>query len=212
MPVAKITKSAVDRMEPNSVLWDTDLKGFGVRRHHTNGRHFLLRYRFDGRQTFKKIGRFGSPWTVELARNEALRLLGLIVTGTNPAVAERKGDTFGQELPRYLDHKAGVKPGTLRQMSLYLRKQAAPLHSLALTDIDRRAIAQLLSDVERGSGPVARNRMRSCLSAFFGWLVKEGLIDANPVSGTGKADEGGSRDRVFTGTNLNLNWGRPIGD
>jgi integrase len=210
MPVAKITKSIVDRMQPWSVIWDRELKGFGVRRHGTDGKHFLLRYRFNGRQTFRKIGRFASPWTVEMARAEALRLLGQIVTGTNPAIADRRGATFGQELPRYLEHKVGVKPATLRQMSLYLRKQAASLHSMELASIDRRAIAQLLSDVERGSGPFARNRMRSSLSAFFAWLIREGLLDVNPVSGTGKASEA-SRDRVLTQSELVAIW-RALGD
>jgi integrase len=71
-----------------------------------------------------------------------------------------------------------------------------------LNKIDRRAIAVLLSDVEKGSGAVARNRVRSSLSAFFTWAVKEGLLEANPVSGTGKAEEGGSRQRVLTPSEL----------
>ena len=39
----KITKTSVDRLEPWSVLWDTDVKGFGVRRHGADARHYLLR-------------------------------------------------------------------------------------------------------------------------------------------------------------------------
>ena len=56
----KITKTSVDRLEPWTVLWDTDVKGFGVRRHGADARHYLLRYRFGGKQTFRKIGRHGS--------------------------------------------------------------------------------------------------------------------------------------------------------
>ena len=72
MPVSKITKSTVDRMGPWTVLWDSEVKGFGCRRHGTEGRHYLLRYRFDGRQTFRKIGRHGShlgPPTLRAARH-----------------------------------------------------------------------------------------------------------------------------------------------
>ena len=51
----KITKTSVDRLEPWTVLWDTDVKGFGVRRHGADARHYLLRYRFGGKQTFRKL-------------------------------------------------------------------------------------------------------------------------------------------------------------
>jgi integrase len=208
---AKITKTAVDKMKPMTVLWDTDVKGFGVRRHNTDGRHYLLRYRFNGRQTFRKIGRHGSPFTPEMARAEALRLLGLIVSGTNPAIADRQGDTFATEVSRFLEHKkGGLKPGAFAQMQRHLLRQAQPLHPLELASIDRRTIAQLLSGVERGSGPTARNRLRSSLSSFFGWLVREGLLDINPVAGTGKADER-ARDRVLTEVELTAIW-RALGD
>jgi integrase len=204
---AKITKSTVDKMKPWSVLWDQTVKGFGCRRHGTDGRHYLLRYRFNGKQTFKKIGRHASPWTPDTARAEALRLLGQIVSGTNPAIADRQGDTFGVELDRYLASKQGaLKPSTYGNLEYHLRKQAAPLHALALTDIDRRTIAQLLSGVERGSGATSRNRLRSSLSAYFAWCVREGLLETNVVAGTGVADEGPSRDRVLTGTELAEVW------
>jgi integrase len=204
---AKITKSAVDKMQPWTVLWDSEVKGFGCRRHGTDGRHYLLRYRYNGKQTFKKIGRHASPWTPDTARAEALRLLGQIVSGTNPAVAARQGDTFSVELDRYLASKqGGLKPSTYANLEYHLRKQGVPLHNLALADIDRRTIAQLLSGVERGSGRTSRNRLRSSLSAYFAWCVREGLLETNVVAGTGVADEGPSRDRVLTGAELAEVW------
>jgi integrase len=71
-----------------------------------------------------------------------------------------------------------------------------------LGEIDRRTIALLLAEIEQQSGPVARNRTRSSLSTFFTFAVKEGLIDINPVTATGKASEGPSRDRVLTEAEL----------
>jgi integrase len=69
---------------------------------------------------------------------------------------------------------------------------------LPLTKIDRRTIALRLAEVEQASGGSTRNRFRSCLSAFFAWAIREGLTELNPVTGTGKANEGGGRDRVLT--------------
>jgi integrase len=208
MPVGKITKSSVDRMPPNSVLWDETVVGFGIRRHSTHRRHYLLRFRFQGKQTFKRIGTHASPFTPETARAEALRLLGLIVSGTNPAQKnETGGETFGAEVIRYLTQRqANARPQTLKQLRLHLLKHCLPLHSLALAGIDRRRIAQLLGQIETGSGYVSRNRVRTSLSAFFSWLIREGMLDVNPVAGTGVADEGPSRDRVLTQTELAEVW------
>jgi integrase len=202
--IGKITKTAVDRMGPWSVLWDTEVNGFGVRRHGTQAKHYLLRFRFQGRQTFRKIGRHGSPFTPDSARAEALRLLGLIVSGTNPAQRQPKAESFGGEVERYLLHKQAAR--TFTHIERHLRKHAKPLHPLSLAEIDRRRVAQLLAKIEVASGPVARNRVRSSLSAFFTWLVREGLLDANPVTGTGKANESPSRDRVLSQSELAEVW------
>src|SRR5262249_1435847 len=75
---------------------------------------------------------------------------------------------------------------------------SAPLAKLSLAQIDRRKIAVLLGEIEDASGAVSRNRARSALSAFFAWAITEGLLDANPVVGTAKASENGSRERVLT--------------
>jgi integrase len=200
----KITKTSVDRLEPWSVLWDSEVKGFGVRRHGADARHYLLRYRFGGKQTFRKIGRHGSPFTPDTARNEARRLLGLIASGVNPAAQAPQSENFASEVDRYLAHKQGLK--AFAMIERHLRKHAQPLHHLRLVEIDRRTIAQVLAGVERGSGPFARNRVRTTLSAFFSWLIREGLIDVNPVAGTGKANEGPSRDRVLTQMELAEIW------
>jgi integrase len=200
----KITKASVDRLETWTVLWDSDVKGFGVRRNGADGRHYLLRYRFGGRQTFRKIGRHGSPFTPDTARNEARRLLGLLASGINPAVQPPQSEDFASEVDRYLTHKAGLK--AFAMIERHLRKHAAPLHRLPLAEIDRRTIAQVLAGVERTAGPIARNRTRASLSAFFAWLIREGLLDTNPVMGTGKADEGPSRDRVLSQAELAEVW------
>src|SRR5207248_658238 len=135
--------------------------------------------------TFRKIGRHGSPFTPDTARTEARRLLGLIATGVNPAAQPPQSEDFASEAERYLAHKQpGLKPQAFVMVTHHLRKQSKPLHTLPLAKIDRRTIAQVLAGIERNSGPIARNRARASLSAFFAWLIREGLIETNPVAGT----------------------------
>src|SRR5262249_43362561 len=115
--------------------------------------------------------------------------------------------TFGAEVERYLTHKSrGMKPGSFARTAFYLRQYAKPLHQLALGEIDRRRIAQLLSSIEQTSGAATRNRFRAALSAFFNWLVREGLLDTNCVTGTGKAVEGAPRSRVLSDAELRALW------
>jgi integrase len=184
------------------------VKGFGIRRHTTEAVHYLVRYRFNGRQTFKKIGPHGSPWTPDTARIEAQRLLALLASNTDPRTERvRRSETFGDQVQRYLaKRKETMKPRAYLEIERHLMKHAKGMHGARPGEIDRGTIAQRLGEIETASGPAARNRVRSSLSAFFSWAVKQGLLDANPVAGTGKAKEGGSRERVLTQSELAEIW------
>ena len=171
-----------------------------------------MRYRLNGSQVVKSIGRNGSPWTCDTARTEAKRLLGIVASGTDPFTQSLSGETFGAEVERYLERKrTSLKLRSFIEAARHLRKYALPLHELRLADIDRRTIAVLLGQVETSSGSTARNRLRSSLSAFFAWAIQEGLTEVNPVQGTGKADEGNSRERVLAQDELLALW-RSLGD
>jgi integrase len=206
--IGKVTKSTVERLSAGQVLWDTTLVGFGARKQLRHV-HYLLRYRINGHQRFVSIGRHGM-WTPDTARNEAKRLLGLVAARIDPA-SERPADkrarrpdtwraeTFGHEVTRYLTSKrSSLKARSIREIHRHLLVYAKPLHPIPLGKIDRRTIALRLGEVEQASGGPSRNRFRSSLSAFFAWAIREGLTEVNPVTGTGKANEGNGRDRVLT--------------
>ena len=83
----KITKRSVDQLSTAApgLLWDSELKGFGVRCRASGAKHYVLKMRVGGRQRWLTIGRHGSPWTPDTARREAMRLLGLKASGGDPA-------------------------------------------------------------------------------------------------------------------------------
>lgn len=211
--LGKITKTAVENLQPGELLWDADhrevVKGFGARRQRRDV-FYLVRYRLLGQQRFLSIGRHGSPWTPDAARIEAKRLLGLVAAKNDPAgekTKARRPEAFEAEVKRYLEYKKVLmKPRSYAEIERHLINHATPLHRSTLIEIDRRTVATRLAEVETASGPIARNRVRSSLSAFFAWAVKEGLRDDNPVTGTGKAEEGGSRERVLTQNELAEVW------
>jgi hypothetical protein len=124
----KLTKQAVDalRSDGNELrIWDTSISGFGVRCRGAGGKYHFLKYRLpNGRQRWATIGRHGSPWTVETARKEALRLLEQIAEGEDPVEvkttqrADRRGEIIGLRWQwvdfeprciRFPDSKTGAK-------------------------------------------------------------------------------------------------------
>jgi integrase len=204
--LGKISKQSVDKLPLNTMLWDRTLVGFGVRRQRRSA-FYIIRYRINGTQRFLSLGRHGAL-TPDTARREATRLLGVVASGVDPATAkmeakQRHAETLGAEIDHYLERKrSSLKPLTYIQVAHHLLQHAKPLHHLPLTKIDRRRIAQRLAEIETSSGPVARNRVRSSLNSLFTFCVREGLTETNPVSGTGLASEGGSRDRVLSEAEL----------
>jgi hypothetical protein len=108
----KITKRSIDALrtaggEREAVLWDTELKGFGVRMQRGSVKSYILHYRIGtGRGApLRKltIGKHGSPWTAETARKEAKRLLALVAQGKDPAAGKSENLTVGQLCDRYLE-------------------------------------------------------------------------------------------------------------
>src|SRR3712207_1159293 len=84
----KLTKRSIDAFVPaekDQLVWDTDLKGFGLKITPAGRKIYVLQTRQGhGRSRRLTVGPHGSPWTVEEARKEAVRLLGLLAQGLDP--------------------------------------------------------------------------------------------------------------------------------
>jgi integrase len=151
------------------------------------------------------------------ARSQAQSILAQVKLGGDPAREKQARqdeaeDTIGKLLPRFLDwQRQRLKPRSFIETNRHLVQHAARLHRLPIRTLDRRAVATLLSELTDNNGPGAANRTRGSLSAFCSWAIREGYIDANPVSYTNKAIETGARERVLTDAELARIW-RACGD
>jgi integrase len=102
----------VRALPTNATIWDATVPGFGARRQKSGAVAYILKYRTaEGRQRWFTIGRHGAPWTPELARDDALRLLGEVASKMDPAVAKlakRSATTVSELCDLYLaDAEAG---------------------------------------------------------------------------------------------------------
>ena len=210
MATQKITITTVKKLaQEGGWLWDPEVRGLGARKQ-TRDVFYYLRYRLGGRQYMKRIGRHGSPFTPDTARQVARVGLGEVAKGQHPTFgnghAQAGGETFGDLVPRFLDRKRGeLRPKTFAELARHLTVHALPFHGLRLGEIDKRAIAQRLDAIEEGIGGVTRNRVRVSLSAFFNWAGRNALAEGNPVRGTDSAKER-RRDRVLSDPELTALW------
>ena len=92
----KITKRTVDALKPHGrerVVWDDDLKGFGVRVHPSGRKVFIVKTRFGGRVIKMTIG----PCTAVSASNARVRAAEIITdarAGKNPTGRRSKALTM----------------------------------------------------------------------------------------------------------------------
>jgi integrase len=106
--VRRISIRVVERLAPGQIVWDTEVRGFGIRRQRAK-KIYILKAAIAGRQRWFSIGEHGAPWTPDLARKEAQRLWGEIRAGTNLAAvreARRTRPTMADLCDRYLEEHA----------------------------------------------------------------------------------------------------------
>src|ERR1700681_160265 len=82
----RIGLKEIRALKPDEIVWDGAVGGFHARRQKSKTVSYIVVYRTaEGRQRWQTIGRHGSPWTPETAREAAKRILGHVVDGADPA-------------------------------------------------------------------------------------------------------------------------------
>jgi integrase len=183
----KITKRSVDALKSTdnveAVLWDTELKGFGVRVQRGGAKSYVLHYRAGrGRGApLRKltIGRHGSPWTPDNARGEARRLLGMVEGGADPAadkIARKEAPIIAELAGRFLaEHAEAKRKGsTATEYKRLLDKIILPaLGKRKVADVTRADVTKLHH--ANRAAPYQANRVLAVLSKMFNLAERWGL-------------------------------------
>jgi integrase len=179
--MAKLTKRTVDHTEISDrtkVIWDDELRGFGLRVYPNGRKVFVVKCRVKGRQRFITIGRHG-PVTVDQARVKAIAILSEAKNGNDPAAnadRARKAPTVRGLGERFLEEHVAVR---CKSSTQYEYRRAVELFinpklgTRKVTDIERRDIAELhhnLRDI-----PYQANRTLGVLSKMFNLAEVWGL-------------------------------------
>jgi integrase len=222
MPSQKITKRVVDSAQPNPlrryVVMDAEVKGFGLLVLPSGVKSFFLQYRMGGRETTTQrytIGKFGSPWTAETARDKAIKLRGKVADGVNICAQKRAAKNERQNAPepnsvrrifeqfeaRYLrGRRSGAEVAALLK-----REVIARWGDRLVTDIRRTDLIELLDEIADRGTVYTRNRTAAHIRKMFNWAIGRGIEMINPAARIEMLQEE-TRDRVLTPEEIRLFW------
>lgn len=201
MPRTKITKRFVENLTPpkegNTVYWDTELTGFGVRITAQGARAFVFRYVHHRRERRYTIGKFPGV-QVAAARKQVDKLNGMIADGKDPLamrVALRDAPTVKQLTEEYVKRHAEPhkRPKSVAEDKAMIKKYILPAvgnHKVAA--VCQRDIENLHQKLKKT--PYRANRILALLSKMFGLAVAWEWIERNPVRAVKKYPEE-KRDR-----------------
>lgn len=171
--IRKLTKRTVDALKPSdrdTVYWEKELTGFGVRVRKTGRKHYVVQTRVGGRLRWFTVGQHG-PFTPEDARTAALEILAQARRGvdpraklTNPPFIPVMTDLSKRFMEEYVS--AHCKPNTRVEYGRCIK-----------LSIDRATGAKKVSEVARGDiaklhhamrdRPYQANRTLAVLSKMF---------------------------------------------
>jgi integrase len=195
----KLTKRVVDALMPpmrgETVVWDPEVKGYGLRISSTGRRTYFIHKRTKaGRQIKAKLGVHGDI-TAEEARQAAIRELGRIAGGIDPADERRRARaaaaklrrtlTIAQLCEKYLAEHALVhnRPRTVETYRHVIERHIKPrLGDIRVPDLEHDDIAALHRDMK--PTPYLANLMVAVLSRILGLAVRNWKMRPdNPATG-----------------------------
>lgn len=163
-------------------LWDTEVKGFGLRVQPSGRRSYIYKFRTpDGRRRNRKIGEPESL-TAEAARRIVLGMvsdaaLGKVVIDDKP---KQKSITMRKMCDLYLEDYARLhkKPKSVEDDTRYIEKDIKPrLGSKSLSEIRSKDIVKIHSSL--ADTPIKANRLLALLSKMFNLAEEWEYRDAN---------------------------------
>jgi integrase len=175
-------------MQPNTVLWDLEVRGFCARRQFSSTITYSVIYRTqEGQQRWFKLGHHG-VWTPTQAREKARQIRFAADNGDDPSKerhALRSGATVAELLDDYLadmdahklnGKKASTKKSDKSRIETHIRPKLGRYRVAAIT---QSQIEHFMNDCSPGSA----KRIMQLTSAIFTFAIQRKLRTDNPCKG-----------------------------
>ena len=225
----KLTKRVVDATaaDPTGdvITWDTEVAGFRLRVRPSGRKSYEVRYRAKGSSVQRQIsiGRHGSPWTVDEARDRAKALLREADDGADPLAQRQEARaslTMAELADAYLLQGPAHKP-TKRASSWDVdrynfahhlkpvlgQRIAREVTSAHLSEWQAKVAAGATAKREKSEklrgvinvrgGPGAAARAMRSVAAMLEWAKRQRLVPVNAASEVEKIQDG-QRERYLS--------------
>lgn len=230
----RLTTKAVEAAKPikgkQAAHPDAQVPGLELRISPGGRKVWSFRYRNkEGRQRRMSLGLFPAV-DVGDARDKAFKVLGSLADGADPASEQRKAKeaarnrevrTFGDLADAYLEAcKAGVwrpknktkRASTLATETAVLKRHIRPrLGSLDLSDVTRRRIRTLLTDMTKAGIGARANKTHAIIRQVCAYGISEEHLILNPAMGFPPPADQKARARVLTDEEL-VEWWAALKD
>ena len=229
LPPVIITKKFLNsvhlptREEGRQVHWDQQLKGFGVRVNPGGSVVFIVQYRVrkaGAKTQTLTIGKYGSPWSPDAAREEAREILERVHKGGDP-IAERRAaeeaDRSAAEAESHYDFdafadryiKLHVKANRLRSLKdiqgTFDRDLRPFFKGKSVREITKQDCKEMRTAVGERSHSAA-NKAHKWLNASFMWGIEHDGLETNPMFGLKKPFKEEKRKRVLAEWEIAIIW------
>jgi integrase len=216
----RITKRIVDVCEPlakDRFIFDSEVRGFGLKVTPAGRKVYILQYRMGGRQSVTKrytIAEHGDI-TPDQARDEAIKLRGQIRMGIDPqeekkvrALPPPKARAFAETADDYLRRVAKtLRPSSAKEWTRIIERDVKPAWGArGIESIARRDVRELVDGIAKRGAEVQANRTLARLKTLFNWAVEQDIIPSSPAAGLRPVAKEVERDRVLSDDEIRWFW------
>lgn len=189
--VPNLTELAIKAAKPGSVLWDSSLKGFGLRCG-AQRKTFIVLIGSGRRQSLGHWPLLGLAEARQLAKTMlAEKQLGRVRPQRSPWADAVRGFLA--------DAEKRNRPRTVRDYRRLLSKHF-DFGRTSVTDITAKDILKRLAPLK--DTPSERHHAFTACRAFLKWAVQNHLIDRSPMENMAVPKNGASRERVLADDEL----------
>lgn len=226
MATQSLTDKAVKQRKPATgqiEIWDTDVKGFGIRISYGGSRTYFVMGRCHhvdpktGEQKFSQVRRkVGSTnqLTLAEAREKARNMMADLENKKDPQETEtallleanrERRNTFRLVAEDFMATH-GVKLASYAHYQAQLEKNILPrLGSLPIGEITRADIKTLIREKAK-THPIAANRTLALIRKIFNWALDEDLIEWSPATRIKPPAKEVERDRYHSDDEIRRLW------
>ncbi len=194
----RLTKRTVDAAKPAAreyVLWDTDIKGFGLKVTPAGRKSYLLKYRTKAGIARKPaIGAHGTI-TAELARGIAKDWAAEIAKGRDPSSDRRDArravlatdSRYGQVVDTFIQKYAQPRQRSWRQTECVLKHNCAVWLDRPIASLTKADAYDLLDGFVANGHEAKARKTLSWLKTLFRWAVKRDIIETSVMEAVEQA-------------------------